>query len=463
MSGGNDNSNFDDLHDPALRRALDHAPDSEATPHPRTREAILKMAHNLAAAPVDAGAAANNASAAPWWRRLFGGGEPHARMPWNAAFATVLVAAFVTVLWHKEPVPDAQLDGEARVGGAAAPAQAPAALPAPAAPAAPKPAQPPAEAAAAQAETQAAPAAAAPAPARTPAARTPESEQRARIARESADSSAKRAPKEAANTANADAARKAEPAPPLLQATPAAPSAPVVPAAPAPVAPPAPFASIAPAPPPPAVAERAEPAPLPAPLARDERREAQVEGEQRRRAYAAGAPAAAAPALPPATVVPAPAPGAAQAYREPLQDSAPALARQDHADATASGAVRPSAPAPSAAKAIAPRSAAPFSALDRWTSLGFTRNGESVRRERGDVEGLAALVGTVARSATAPDEPLAAPVEARLELYRGKALVAVLEIAGDQVRWTPQPGGAALVGTPPAQALDALRSLLSTR
>ena len=463
MSGGNDNSNFDDLHDPALRRALDHAPDSEATPHPRTREAILKMAHNLAAAPVDAGAAANNASAAPWWRRLFGGGEPHARMPWNAAFATVLVAAFVTVLWHKEPVPDAQLDGEARVGGAAAPAQAPAALPAPAAPAAPKPAQPPAEAAAAQAETQAAPAAAAPAPARAPAARTPESEQRARIARESADSSAKRAPKEAANTANADAARKAEPAPPLLQATPAAPSAPAAPPAPAPVAPPAPFASIAPAPPPPAVAERAEPAPLPAPLARDERREAQVEGEQRRRAYAAGAPAAAAPALPPATVVPAPAPGAAQAYREPLQDSAPALARQDHADATASGAVRPSAPAPSAAKAIAPRSAAPFSALDRWTSLGFTRNGESVRRERGDVEGLAALVGTVARSATAPDEPLAAPVEARLELYRGKALVAVLEIAGDQVRWTPQPGGAALVGTPPAQALDALRSLLSTR
>ena len=136
------------------------------------------------------------------------------------------------------------------------------------------------------------------------------------------------------------------------------------------------------------------------------------------------------------------------------------LAQQDNARAGASGAVRPSAPAPSAAKAIAPRSAAPFSALDRWTSLGFTRNGESVRRERGDIEGLAALVGTVARSATAPDEPLAAPVEARLELYRGKSLVAVMEIAGDQVRWTPQPGGAALVGTPPAQALDALRSLL---
>lgn len=107
-----------------------------------------------------------------------------------------------------------------------------------------------------------------------------------------------------------------------------------------------------------------------------------------------------------------------------------------------------------------PRSVAPFSALDRWTSFAFTRNGASVRHERGDIEGLPALVSTVARSATAADEPLAAPVEARLELYRGKSLVAVLEIAGSQVRWTPQPGGAALVGTPPAQALDALRSLL---
>ncbi len=115
------------------------------------------------------------------------------------------------------------------------------------------------------------------------------------------------------------------------------------------------------------------------------------------------------------------------------------------------------------ARAVAPRSAAPFSALDRWTSLGFTRNGESVRRQRGDIEGLAALVGTVARSATAPDAALAAPVDARLELYRGDSLVAVLEIGGEQVRWTPQPGGTALVGTPPAQALDSLRSLLSTR
>ncbi len=124
---GFDRDDGGDLRDPALRRALDHAPDSNATPDPRTRDAILKMAHNLAATvPAAKNAAANSASAAPWWRRVFGGGgEPRSRMPWNAAFATVLLATFVTVLWHREPVPDAQLDGEARVAGAAAPAAAP--------------------------------------------------------------------------------------------------------------------------------------------------------------------------------------------------------------------------------------------------------------------------------------------------------------------------------------------------
>ncbi|WP_198085377.1 hypothetical protein [Variovorax sp. E3] len=115
---GFDRDDGEDLRDPALRRALDHAPDSNATPDARTRDAILKMAHNLAAVPAATRPAANSASAAPWWRRVFGGGgEPRSRMPWNAAFATVLVATFVTVLWHREPVPDAQLDGEARVAG----------------------------------------------------------------------------------------------------------------------------------------------------------------------------------------------------------------------------------------------------------------------------------------------------------------------------------------------------------
>lgn len=105
-----------------------------------------------------------------------------------------------------------------------------------------------------------------------------------------------------------------------------------------------------------------------------------------------------------------------------------------------------------------------FSALDQWTSLDATRAGQGVRHARGDTEGLAALVNTLARSATAPGADLAAPIEARLELYRGATLLAVLEIAGDQVRWMPQGTAAgASVGTPPAQALAELKALLARR
>jgi len=395
---GNGTTGFDrdderDLRDPALRRALDHAPDSDATPDPRTRDAILKMAHNLAATvPAAKNAAANSASAAPWWRRVFGGGgKPRSRMPWNAAFATVLLATFVTVLWHREPVPDAQLDGEARVAGAAAPA---------AAPPAPAPAQPAAEAAPpAEAPLAAAPA---PRPASPPSA----------AAKKAPAAEQKQA--QAQRDAGADAVRR--PAPPLQ-------------AAPAPVAP-------APASPSAAVAEQA------APSRSDEQREERLENE-RRRAYAAEAPA------------PAAAPAPAIAPPPPPQG--------DNASADASGALQ-RAPAPRAAvpkSVLRAEGPAGFTALDRWTSFSFTGSGAEVRHARGDIEGLPALLGTVARSATAPDEALAAPVEARLSLYRGSTLVAVLEIAGGQVRWTPQPGGIALVGTPPAQALDALRALLT--
>ncbi|WP_200935982.1 hypothetical protein [Variovorax sp. Root411] len=394
MSGNHNEFDDDgDLRDPALRRALDHAPDSEATPDPRTRDAILKMAHNLAPAPVStAGTAANTASARPWWRRLFGSGaEPHPRMPWNAAFATVLVAAFVTLLWRSEPVPDARLDGEARVGGAAAPAaEAPAApaAPAPATAAAPEPAPPPAAA------KQAPPAPAAPA-----------AEQRAKVSRDAAPA------KEAVRAQ--PSRREAAPAP-----TPVSPAPPAV------------------------VAEQAAQVP-----AQDERREERMESE-RRRAYA---PAPAAPA--PSVASP---PAAAPLSRQ--SQDASALASQSGASGQASGALQDASPR--AAKAAASRVDAPpsFSALERWTSFS---SGAGTRRARGDVEGLPALVGTVARSATTPDAPFDAPVEARLSLYRGDTLIAVLEIAGDQVRWTPHPGGTALVGTPPTQALDALRALLA--
>jgi len=58
-------------------------------------------------------------------------------MPWNAAFATVLVATLVTVLWQREPVPGARPDGEAGVAAQAPRAEAPSAPAPPSAPPAP--------------------------------------------------------------------------------------------------------------------------------------------------------------------------------------------------------------------------------------------------------------------------------------------------------------------------------------
>lgn len=391
--GGEDGA----LRDPALCRALDHAPDSDALPDPRTREAIRKMAHNLAPVPA-AAPAAEDKSAAPWWRRLFGGGGgSHARMPWNAAFATVLLATFVTVLWHREPVPDARLDGEA--GVASAPATAPEATPSVATVPAPT---------------------TAPAPAPAPAAAPPSPQPQAEAARDAVSEESMRS--------RDIAVRRSAPPPSGKQAA-------------APVPEPQ-VSQAAPEPPPPL------PTPLPAP---------------------ASPAAAIAPAPPPAAMAPAAPPATREAASGGAFGSSPALsAPQRSPDAEASGMLR-SAPAPraaAAAKAAAgPAEGAPaFSALDQWTSLNATSAGQSVRHARGDTEGLAALVNTLARSATAPGAELAAPLEARLELYRGATLLAVLEIAGDQVRWTPQGAAAgASVGTPPAQALAELKALLARR
>jgi hypothetical protein len=94
-----------------------------------------------------------------------------------------------------------------------------------------------------------------------------------------------------------------------------------------------------------------------------------------------------------------------------LADSPPAVAAQGNADTAASGGLRQQAPsrAIAAAKVARPSAdTASFSALDRWTSFNFTRAGLGGRHARGDIEGLAALVNTVARSATAADAPLGA-------------------------------------------------------
>lgn len=114
------------LHDPLLQQVLDHAPDQAATPDAALRQSIRVLAHEAVAPSLPAGPVG---AERPWWQRLLGiGGGAGSRMPWNAAFATVLVGVLVTVMWQREPVPGAAPD---------APIQERPAAPVPAAPAAP--------------------------------------------------------------------------------------------------------------------------------------------------------------------------------------------------------------------------------------------------------------------------------------------------------------------------------------
>lgn len=130
-----------DLRDPVLRRALENAPDQAAAPDWRLGQSIRALAHeavapSLPALPV--------AAQRPWWQRLLGIGAGGG-MPWNAAFATVLVGVLVTVMWQREETPGARLDGpQEKATPAPVPASPPVAevaRPAPVAPpAAPAPA-----------------------------------------------------------------------------------------------------------------------------------------------------------------------------------------------------------------------------------------------------------------------------------------------------------------------------------
>ena len=99
-----------DLRDSRLHEALKAAPDDALRPALKTRESIRAHAHAAVAAP-------------PFyvrgWRQaiaqLGGSGRP-----WNAAFATLLVAGFVTVLWQGREVPPAAEPAQA-VADVAAP------------------------------------------------------------------------------------------------------------------------------------------------------------------------------------------------------------------------------------------------------------------------------------------------------------------------------------------------------
>lgn len=245
-----------DLRDARLRRALESAPDAHMQPDARTRAAILSAARG-------AGSAA--AGPLPWWRGLWA--ATGQRGPWNAAFASVLVAGLVTLLWYDREVPDARPD-TATVASArpSAPTEASARpsapLPAPAAEGAPqaRPAPAPADAPAPvrrESKAQAQPPRTAAAPSPSPIARAPEADSAgsnraadAVMAEQAARQSQARERQDLAKAAPPPALADASPS--FSAAAPAAPPAAVAQAAPPAAAPmarsaPAPGAPVAPA------------------------------------------------------------------------------------------------------------------------------------------------------------------------------------------------------------------------
>ncbi len=110
-----------EMRDARLQQALQHMPDAHMQASRATRLAVLRAAQE-AVGPRTHGPEkkdASTATKAPWWHSVLG--APGNRMPWNAAFATVLIASLVTLLWQEQEVPDAKPDSE-KVAPTAAPA-----------------------------------------------------------------------------------------------------------------------------------------------------------------------------------------------------------------------------------------------------------------------------------------------------------------------------------------------------
>jgi hypothetical protein len=368
-----------ELSDPVLRRALEHAPDRAAAPGQRLSEAIRTLAHEAVTPSLPA-----RPARPPWWQRLFGlGGHGAAaggggRMPWNAAFATLLVAVLVTVMWQREPLPGAQTDGgkeSAAPASSSSPAAAPEVSAVPAMPtSAPK----------AAARPEAVPATEAP---RAPVAAGPSGSRAAPAG----------AMRERLATGKAEAEKKAH-RQDAADGTAALPGMPQKPA-PAPAVPP--------------------PAALPETLGRT-------------------APRIAAPAatVPPPSPAP-PAPAALAPRPAPL------------ADAAAPAGLRTDVSAPPT-----------FSALSQWTRLRITpAGGEGRSLSRDDARELGPLLGSAALAGV-DAQPLSGPVDWRIALERNGEVLAVLELAGAQVRWR-ESGVPPGTGTPAPDALAALRRALS--
>jgi hypothetical protein len=108
------------LRDARLRHALEHAPDAQAAPAEATRAAILRHAHAAVAVAAPPAAAAG----VPWWARL-ARALAGAGRPWNAGFATVLLACAVAGLWWERDVPGPAPDAPSPAPAMPAPAPVP--------------------------------------------------------------------------------------------------------------------------------------------------------------------------------------------------------------------------------------------------------------------------------------------------------------------------------------------------
>lgn len=120
-----------DMRDARFQKALQEAPDAGARPAPHVGQAIRDAARGALPTPP------RPLAMDTWWRRLWRSTAVPAA-PWNAAFATLLVAVLVTVMWVRDPVPQAQPFADsapqlpaAKVESSPVPAPAPVPVPSP--------------------------------------------------------------------------------------------------------------------------------------------------------------------------------------------------------------------------------------------------------------------------------------------------------------------------------------------
>ena len=401
----------DEFNDPVLRRALDHAPDAAVAPDWRIRKAIQQRAReavelrdeDILLAPMT-----------PLWKRLLGirsesGGSG---MPWNAVFATVLVGVIATALWQHEPAPEARLGGAAKssADSSAAPVTPTAKETANTLP--PEPVDP-TPMPGLEPRSEAPSVATEPMAPTEPTAPTPATPATAPTAKTSQEPTTLAAPTSTPGTPPATAVATPTPLLPTApQPTPAFSATPKVEASP-----PAQPSSL-----PIAVA-----APSPGDKSRDS---ADADRQARGGAPAGSSSGAAAPVLPGAAVTAA-TPVAAMAKVMP-----PSTVRTEATDPPT------------------------FAALSQWTRLTISQKGGETRSlSRAEGREVLPLIGSAAISAVGAQR-FRGGVEWRLTFERDGKVVAVLEVAPDQVRWRENQAPPA-TGAPSAGALAALERSLA--